>query len=78
MEQRSTIAEKALKQAEKKANEALGKLGEVELKLAEITSVFFTRDKEFADYKGEGKARKQTYYNKGFKHAEKSVAPVIF
>ena len=56
MEQRSTIAEKALKQAEKKANEALGKLGEVELKLAETTSVFSTRDKEFANYKGEEKA----------------------
>ena len=78
MEQCSTIAEKALKQAEKKANEALGKLGEVELKLAETTSGFSTRDKEFADYKGEEKAQNQTYYNKGFKHAENSVGPMIF
>ena len=78
MEHRATTTEKVLEQAEQKANEALNKLGEAELKLAETASILSTLDKEFVDYKGGEKARKQTYYNKGFKHAMDSVGPVIF
>ena len=74
MERRATIVEKVLEQAEQKANEAVGKLGKAELKLVETASVLSTRDKEFADYKGGEKAQNQTYYNRGFKHAEDSRA----
>ena len=73
MEHRATTTEKVLEQAEQKANEALNKLGEAELKLAETASILSTLDKEFVDYKRGEKARKQTYYNKGFKHAMDST-----
>ena len=63
---------------EQKASEATSKLGETKLKLIETTSVLSTRDKEFADYKGGEKDRKQTYYNRGFKNAENSIGPIIF
>lgn len=78
MERCATIAEKALEQAKKKATEALNRIGEAELKLAEITSVPTTRDKEFTDYKGGEKAQKQHYYNKGFNNTEDSADPTIF
>lgn len=51
MERRATNAKKVLEQVEQKTNEALGKLGEAELKLAKIASVLSARDKEFVDYK---------------------------
>ena len=51
---------------------------EIELKLIEIASILSARDKEFIDYKGEEKARKQTYYNRGFRDVENSIGPVIF
>ena len=63
---------------EKKANKATRKLGETKLKFVETANVLFAWDKKFADYKGREKALKQTYYNRGFKHAEDSVDPVIF
>lgn len=78
MERHATTAEKALELAEQKANEAVGKLGEIELKLAETANVLSAWDKEFVDCKGGEKAQKQTYYNKGFRDTENSVGPVIF
>jgi len=77
MEQRATTAEKALELVEQKASEAQGKLRETELKLVENASILSARDKEFTDYKGGEKARKQTY-NRGFRDAENSASPMIF
>lgn len=70
MKHRATIAEKALELSKQKANDLQGKLGETELKLAEMASLLSARDKEFANLKGMEKAQKQTYYNKGFRDAE--------
>ena len=78
MEWCATTTEKSLELAKQKANEAIGKLDEIELKLTETASVLSTQDKEFADYKGVEKARKQTYYNRGFKDAKNSASPIIF
>ena len=78
MEQRATTARRALEQAKQKATDALNRVGEVELKLSKTASVLIARNKEFTDYEGGEKARKQNYYNKGFKHAEDSAGPVIF
>ena len=78
MERQATTAEKALELAKQMASKAQGKLGETELKLAETLSIFSARDKEFTDYKGGEKARKQTYYNRGFRDTENLAGPVIF
>nr|POE95887.1 hypothetical protein CFP56_23631 [Quercus suber] len=77
MEWCARTTEKALELAEHKATEALHRLREAKLKLAETTSILTARDKEFIDYKGGVGARKQHYYNKGFQNAEDLVGPVI-
>ena len=64
--------------AEQKASELQGKLGDTELKLVETANILSARDKEFTDFKGEEKAWKQTYYNRGFRDTENSAGPVIF
>ena len=56
----------------------MGKLAEIELKLAETASTLSTGDKEFTNYKRGEKARKQTYYNRGFRDAESLAGLVIF
>ena len=58
MERRATTVEKALELFKQKASELHGKLGETELKLAEMASLLFAWDKELADLKGMEKARK--------------------
>ena len=78
MERWATTAEKALELAKYKTKGLQGKLGENEIKLAEMVSLASTHDKELANLKIMMKARKQTYYNKGFKNAENSVGPVVF
>lgn len=78
MERCVTTVEKALEIAEQKANEASSKLGETNLKLAETANLLLAWDKEFSDYKGGEKAWKQSYYDKGFRHAKNSAKPVIF
>ena len=78
MERLATSTEKVLELAEQKANEAQRKLGETKLKRVKTASILFARDKEFTDYKGGEKARKQTYYNRGFRDIENSVGPMIF
>ena len=70
MKYRATIAEKALELSKQKANDLQGKLGETELKLAEMASLLSAWDKELANLKGMEKAQKQTYYNKGFRDAK--------
>lgn len=76
MERRATIAEKGLELAEQKASEAMGKLSEIELKLAETADVLSARNKEFADYKGGEKARRQTYYNEASRMLKTPQAPL--
>ena len=78
MEQRATTVEKALEFAEQKAEGIQGKLDETEIKITETTSLVFVWDKELADLKSMVKARKQTYYNKGFRDAENSAGLVVF
>lgn len=78
MERRAITAKTALDQAKQKAIDALNKLREAELKLAQIASVLSARDKEFADFKAEEKDQKQHYYNKGFKHTEDLANSVVF
>lgn len=78
MERRATTVEKALELAKQRVGDLQGKLGKTELKLAEIASLLSTLDKELTDLKRMAKARKQAYYNKGFKDTENSVRPVIF
>ena len=78
MERLATSTEKVLELAEQKANEAQRKLGETKLKRVKTASILFARDKEFTDYKGGEKARKQTYHNRGFRDIENSVGPMIF
>lgn len=56
MERRVMTAETALEQVEQKATNALNRLEEAELKLAETANVLTVRDKEFVDYKREEKA----------------------
>ena len=73
MEWWATTTKRALEQAKQKATDALNRLGEAKLKLAEMTSILATKDKEFTNYKGGEKARKKNYYNKGFKNVEDSV-----
>lgn len=48
------------------------------LKLMETASIISARDKEFTNFKGREKARKQTYYNKGVRDTENSAGLVIF
>lgn len=69
-ERGAMTVEKALELAEQKTNDASSKLGKTELKLAKTASLFSTRDKELTNYKGGEKSRKQSYYDKGFKHVE--------
>ena len=78
MERRATTAEKALEFVERNASDLQGRLGETELKLAKTASILSARDTELTDLKGVEKARKQTYYNKGFKDDENSAGPLIF
>lgn len=78
MERRATTVEKALELAKQRVEDLQGKLGKTELKLAEIASLLSTLDKELTDLKRMAKARKQAYYNKGFKDTENSVRLVIF
>lgn len=78
MERLATSTEKALELAEQKANKAQCKLRETKLKLVKTASILSALDEEFTDYKGGEKARKQTYYNRGFRDIENSVGPVIF
>lgn len=78
MEMWVTTVEKELELAEQKANEAMNRLSKTELKLTKTASVLSAKDKEFTDYKGGEKIRKQTYYNWGFKDAENFAGPVIF
>ena len=78
MEQLAMTSEKALELAEQKANDVVSRLGKTELKIVETSSLLSTQDKEFTDYKGGEKAWKQSYYNKGFRHAKNLVRPVIF
>ena len=78
MERQASIAEKALELVKQKASELQGKPGDIKLKLAETANILFARDKEFADFKGEEKAWKQTYYNSVFRDTENSAGPVIF
>lgn len=56
----------------------MSKLSENELKLTKTTSALSARDKNFFELQSGEKARKQTYYNRGFKDAENSTGPVIF
>lgn len=56
MERRAMTAETASEQVEQKATNALNRLEEAELKLAETANVLTVRDKEFVDYKREEKA----------------------
>lgn len=78
MERRATTVEKALELAKQRVGDLQGKLGKTELKLAEIANLLSTQDKELTDLKSMAEARKQAYYNKGFKDTENSVRPVIF
>lgn len=64
--------------AKQRVGDLQGKLGKTELKLAEIASLLSTQDKELTDLKSMAKARKQAYYNKGFKDTKNSVGLVIF
>nr|POF24674.1 hypothetical protein CFP56_67247 [Quercus suber] len=74
----ATTTEKALELVEQKASDLQGRLRETKLKLSTTASILSARDKELTDLKGAEKARKQTYYNKGFKDAENSAGPLIF
>lgn len=55
-----------------------GKLGEAEVKLADVLSIISAHDKELAHLKETMKNCEQVFYNMGFKDAENSVGPVIF
>ena len=78
MERQATTSERTLELADQKAEGFQGKLGETKVKLVEMVSLIFARDKELVDLKNMMKTRKQSYYNKGFRDAKNLAGPVIF
>ena len=55
-----------------------GKLGEVEVKLAQAESIISVMDKEIADLKVAVTQSKEKFYNMGFTNAKNSSEPVMF
>lgn len=71
MQCRATTTERAWELVEKSVEELQGKIGEVEVKLAEVSSIVFAWDKELTDLKETMKNCKQVFYNIGFKDTGK-------
>lgn len=59
------------------AEELQGKLNKTEVKLAEVSSLVTTREKELANLKEVMNNYEQIYYNMGFKDVENSAGVVI-
>ncbi|XP_065636557.1 uncharacterized protein LOC136070483 [Quercus suber] len=78
VERRAAFAKKAWELAERKAKDLQGKLGEAEIKLAEVASIVSTCDKELVDLKETMKTCEQVFYNMGFKDIENLVGVVVF
>lgn len=74
----STTTETAWKVAEKSAEELQAKLNEIEVKLAMVSSLVTTHEKELDDLKEIMKNCKQEFYNMRFRDTENSAGPVIF
>ena len=55
-----------------------GKLGEVEVNLAQAKSVISIMDKEIADLKVAVTHSEENFYNMGFTNAENSNEPIMF
>jgi len=77
-ERQATTAERAQELAEQRAKDLQGKLDDAKVKLAEVASIVFTRDKELADLKKTMKNCEQVFYNMGFKDAENLAEAVVF
>ena len=76
-EKKVAAFKKARVSAKKKSSELEAKLGEVELKLAEATSLNTAQVEEVADLKAALEACENKWYNEGFTDEENSVEPVI-
>ena len=76
-EKKAAASKKARALAEKKSSELEARLGKIELKLAEATSLNITQAKELANLKVALEAYENKWYNEGFAYAKKSVELVI-
>lgn len=76
--ERAGDAKRARALAEQKVASWETKLGDMELRLADVESVISSRDKEIADLKVALTEREDKFYNMGFMDVENSSEPVMF
>ena len=76
-EKRVAAAEKSRASTKKKSAELVTRQNEMEVKLAEATSLNSTLSEEVADLRAALEACESKWYDEGFANAEKGVEPVV-
>ena len=77
VEKKAATCEKARVSAEKRFLDLKDKLGETELKLAEVVSLNTARAEELADLRAALEGCESKWYDEGFADAENSMEPII-